>query len=65
MARLRVLELPAKVLGEYVEIPFALVIDRVEMEGQDAELNQDEADSIAGRVGAVAAILTACTLDVD
>ena len=75
MARIRVLELPMKHVGEYSETPFAIVIDQVELDDHStfegdairptAELTQDEADQIASRIGAVGAILTACTLEVD
>lgn len=75
MARIQILELPSKVTGDYVETPFALVIDQVEtervvgtIEGQPlttaAELTQHEANAAAQAVGAVGAILAACTLDV-
>jgi len=73
MARIKVLELPSKVIGELIETPFALIIDQVEREelttfDGDAvqvafELTQAEADQIARSVGARGAVLTACTLD--
>ncbi len=74
MARIQILELPAQVVGEYVNTPFAVVIDQVETEEHNtyqdervrtlSELMQDEADLIAKNVGAVGAVLTRCTLDV-
>lgn len=77
MARIQILELPTQVLGEAVSTPFAIVIDQVctettEMRGSDnsligketqSELTQSDADRIAKTVGAVGAILSACTLD--
>lgn len=78
MARIQILELPVNVVGEYSRTPFAVVIDQVDTESnliedtmgrpiqehKATELTQDEADQIAQRIGAVGAILTACTLDV-
>ena len=74
MARIQILELPMKHVGEYSQTPFAIVIDQVETEETTTfdqsvvlttpELTQTEADGIAERLGAVGAILTACTLEV-
>ena len=74
MARIQILELPSEQVGEVYRVPFALVIDQVETEDRQTstgvkfrtmtELTQAEADTIARKVGAVGAILTACTLDV-
>jgi hypothetical protein len=78
MARIQILELPSVVVGEDISYPFAVVIDQVETEttqivtslgplssNRVSELTQSEADAIARNVGAVGAILTAITLDVE
>lgn len=75
MARIKILELPTQVLGDVVTTPFALIIDQVDTWNINAldgtpvrvhsELTQAEADVIAAQVGAVGAILTTCTLDID
>ena len=78
MARIKILELPSEEVGGVYRTPFALVIDQVETETNEimdafnrvirttttAELTQAEADIIARNVGAVGAILTACTLEI-
>lgn len=79
MARIQILELPSQQVGDYYRTPFALVIDQVASETTEvhghgdtqpirvettAELTQEEADALATRVGAVGAILTACSLDI-
>lgn len=74
MARIQILELPSQVVGEIVRTPFALVIDQVDTETINThsganvrtltELTQDEANAMAKSVGAEAALLAACTLDV-
>lgn len=76
MARIRILELPTKQVGEYYETPFALVIDKVEVEDievwQDGqrvrrlqEFTQAEGQEAARLLGAVGAIVTPGTLDID
>lgn len=75
MARLRILELPLQVLGEYTTTPFAVIIDQVETRYDTAnddpepplvaELTQDGADHIAHQLGAVAAVVLAGTIDLD
>lgn len=78
MARIQILELPMLHIGEASKTPFVLVIDQVETETElladaggneikrvsSAELTQREADQIAREMGAVSAILAACTLDI-
>jgi hypothetical protein len=74
MARIRILELPMEHVGEVSKTPFAIVIDQVDTEEvtsfdqhvvlKTSELTQDEADTMARNVGAVGAILTACTLEI-
>jgi len=74
MARIQILELPSQVVGEIVRTPFALVIDQVDTETINThsganvrtltELTQDEANAMAKSVGAEAALLAACTLDI-
>ena len=74
MARIQILELPSEQIGDTYRTPFAIVIDQVESESLQTstgvtfrtltELTQREADSIARSVGAVGAVLAACTLEV-
>ncbi|TFD58029.1 hypothetical protein E3T43_07210 [Cryobacterium sp. Hh7] len=73
MARIQILELPMVEVDGVMTTPFSIIIDQVEHEDitgfggvlirRVSELTQDEADKIALRMGAVSAILTACTLD--
>ena len=78
MARIQILELPSEEVGGVYRTPFALIIDQVETDTTEirgypetvirtttaTELTQAEADTIARNVGAVGAILTACTLEI-
>lgn len=74
MARIQILELPMVHLGEVSKTPFAIIIDQVDTETTStstgvefrtfSELTQAEADKMAREVGAVGAILVACTLEV-
>ena len=73
MARIQILELPTQVVGEHIRTPFSIIIDQVQHEvmgpfngatvRHSAELTQDEADRIARGMGAVSAVLLACTMD--
>ena len=73
MARIQVLELPMVHIGDVSNTPFSIIIDQVEHEDimnfggepvrRITEMTQDEADQIARDMGAVSAILVACTLD--
>ena len=62
MARIQVLELPEKVVGQYVETPFILVIDQVP---EDEILAYDwSRERVKESLGAEGIIVTAGTLDV-
>lgn len=61
MARIKILELPSDVVGEFVRTPFAIVIDQAPT---TLELTQEAADQIAERIGAAGAILVGGTLEV-
>ncbi|MFC5930918.1 hypothetical protein D6T64_12050 [Cryobacterium melibiosiphilum] len=74
MARIKILELPMLHVGDASKTPFSIIIDEVEQEDitgyannvvrRTSELTQEEADKIARDMGAVSAILAACTLDI-
>jgi len=73
MARIQVLELPSIEVNGVYTVPFSIIIDQVEHEDimgfggarirRLSELTQEDADKIARNMGAVSAILMACTLD--
>ncbi|MCS5487385.1 hypothetical protein NY588_09625 [Curtobacterium flaccumfaciens pv. beticola] len=72
MARIQVLELPSKSVGEHFETPFVLVIDQVEhsevssMEGVVRKTMDTfiDGEAIKGATGATSVIVTTETLDV-
>jgi len=76
MARIQVLSLPSKTVGEDVEYPFAIVIDQVEHEdvtsvqggpgGLLAQVSTEffDKDAIAAATGATGVIVANGTLDV-
>jgi hypothetical protein len=73
MARIQVLELPTKVVGEYAETPFVIVVDQVEVtaevEAHDGTVLRHtvepvDAAAIKDATGAVGVLVHTGTLDV-
>lgn len=72
MARIQVLTLPSKTVGEYTDYPFAIVIDELDENvvasfAGDAVRSEHEPvdrESVKAATGAVGVILSTTTLDV-
>lgn len=60
MARIKVLELPSQVVGEFVKVPFALIIDQA-----DDHFEHPSITAFTDAVGAAAVLVTPDTLDID
>jgi hypothetical protein len=62
MARIQILELPSKQVGEYYETPFAIVIDGYD--DTDTPVTPALRDEIAAQTGAAGVIFSVVPLDV-